>query len=175
MMAQNTVRIPMIATVALLCCLTLSAQSMAATASGSEPTARAESSANRWPAVMAPAMRSSDMARSIRFYTESLGMRVVAERDMGDSTEVIFAFAGKEKAAGLILFHAKGADGLKSVEHGNTEARVVIGVTDVVAIADKLKEGGYRSEDIQHHDPYKILIAYDPDGYKLEIVEHPAQ
>jgi catechol 2,3-dioxygenase-like lactoylglutathione lyase family enzyme len=127
----------------------------------------------RWPGVMATGMRSSNLERSIRFYTEGLGMIVLTKLVSGPVTEVILGFQGKRDRPGLIVFQTKGADESLPVEHGNADTKVVLGVTDIAAVAARLSSAGYPVGDIHHNGPYKILITYDPDGYKYEIVEMP--
>jgi len=75
----------------------------------------------------------------------------------------------------LILFQTQGPDAGLAVDHGNSESKIVIGVPSVAVVAEKMSRAGYSANAITSHGPYKILIAYDPDGYKLELVEHPAK
>lgn len=128
----------------------------------------------RWPGVMSTGMRSSNLERSIRFYTQGLGMIVLTKVASGPVTEVILGFQGKSDQSGLIIFQKKGADESLPVEHGNAATKVVLGVTDIAAVAAKLSSAGYPAGTIQQHGSYKVLIAHDPDGYKYEIVEMPA-
>jgi catechol 2,3-dioxygenase-like lactoylglutathione lyase family enzyme len=128
----------------------------------------------RWPSVMSTGMRSSNLERSIRFYTEGLGMIVLTKLVSGPVTEVIFGFQGKNDQPGLIVFQTKGADASLPVEHGNADTKVVLGVADMAAVVARLSSAGYPAGEIRQHGPYKTLVAHDPDGYKYEIVEMPA-
>jgi catechol 2,3-dioxygenase-like lactoylglutathione lyase family enzyme len=128
----------------------------------------------RWPSVMSTGMRSSNLERSIRFYTQGLGMMVLTKVASGPVTEVILGFQGKSDQPGLIVFQKKGPGESLPVEHGNADTKVVLGVTDIAAVAARLSSAGYPAGDIQQNGPYKVLIAHDPDGYKYEIVEMPA-
>ena len=130
--------------------------------------------AGRWPSVMSTGMRSSNLERSIRFYTEGLGMIVLTKLVSGPVTEVILGFQGKSDQPGLIVFQTKGADESLPVDHGNADTKVVLGVADIVAVAAKLSSAGFPAGDIRQNGQYKSLIAHDPDGYKYEIVEMPA-
>src|SRR3546814_5120486 len=44
--------------------------------------------------MIGPALRSSDLDRSIKFYEQGLGMRVLRTIKMGSTTEVILGFGG---------------------------------------------------------------------------------
>jgi catechol 2,3-dioxygenase-like lactoylglutathione lyase family enzyme len=123
---------------------------------------------------MSTGMRSSNLERSIRFYTEGLGMIVLTKLVSGPVTEVILGFQGKSGQPGLIVFQTRGGGESLPVEHGNADTKVVLGVADIVAVAAKLNSAGYPAGDIRQNGPYESLIAHDPDGYKYEIVEMPA-
>ena len=130
--------------------------------------------ASRWPAVMSTGMRSSDLDRSIRFYTQGLGMTLLTRRVSGPVTEVIFGFGAGSDRAGLMVFQKKGDGQSAPVDHGDSDTKVVLGVSDVAATAARLKAAGYPVGEIAEHGPYKVLWVKDPDGYPYEIVETPA-
>jgi catechol 2,3-dioxygenase-like lactoylglutathione lyase family enzyme len=129
--------------------------------------------ADRWPAIMSTAMRSSDLDRSLRFYTVGLGMVVQGKVVAGPSTEVILGFEGHSDRAGVIVSQTKGPTESLPVDHGNENLKIVLGVADVVATAARLKAAGYSAGEIRSNGGYKILVTHDPDGYTFEIVEHP--
>jgi lactoylglutathione lyase len=124
--------------------------------------------------VLSTGMRSSNLDRSIRFYTQGLSMTVLTTRDAGPVTEVIFGFQDSHERPGLMVFQKKGAtDSSASVDHGNSEMKVVLAVSDVAALAARLRAAGYAVGEIKESGPYKILWVEDPDGYKYEIVQRP--
>jgi catechol 2,3-dioxygenase-like lactoylglutathione lyase family enzyme len=123
---------------------------------------------------MSTGMRSSNLERSIRFYTAGLGMVVLQKLVSGPVTEVILGFQGRKDQPALIVFQTQGPGGSLPVEHGNSDTKVVLGVPDVHAVAARMASLGYAASDIHQNGVYKILIAHDPDGYKYEIVEMPA-
>src|ERR1700761_7913182 len=98
------------------------------------PTMSAEapssSPVGQWPSVLSTGMRSSNLERSIRFYTEGLGMTVLTTRVSGPVTEVIFGFPNNRDRPGLIVFQKKGDGESLAVDHGNAEFKVVLGVPD---------------------------------------------
>ena len=123
--------------------------------------------------MMAAAIRSTDLERSIAFYTETLGMVVRGRVDRGDLSEVMLAFAGRENSPGIMLFKHLDSASSVAVDHGNTEAKIIIDTPDAAAIVQRMTARGDKMEAIQTVGPYRILVAYDPDGYTLEIVQRP--
>src|ERR1700730_5029773 len=124
--------------------------------------------------VLSTGMRSSNLDRSIRFYTQGLGMTVLTTRDAGPVKEVIFGFQDSHDRPGLMVFQKKDAtDSSAQFDHGNSEMKVVLAVADVAALAARLRAAGYAGGEIRESGPYKILWAQDPDGYKYEIVQRP--
>ena len=66
-----------------------------------------------------------------------------------------------------------GIDSSVPVDHGNSEMKIVLAVSDVSALAARLRAAGYAAGEIKASGPYKLLSAEDPDGYKYEIVQRP--
>ncbi len=56
------------------------------------------------PAVIGAALRSTDLDRSIKFYTTGLGMVVAGKINLSDVTEVFLAFKGKVGQPGILIF-----------------------------------------------------------------------
>lgn len=128
----------------------------------------------RWPALMAPGMRSTNLEKTIDYYSKTLDMVVRGKVAIGDFTEIILAFEGKEDQPGLIFYKTKGAKNeLTPVDHGDSESKVIIGVPDIALTSKRISEAGYTASEIIKNGAYQIIIAHDPDGYKLEIVQHP--
>lgn len=124
---------------------------------------------NRWPGVISTGVRSSDLDRSLRFYTQGLGMVVRRTFNKGDRTEVLLGFPNNKDQPAIALMYSKGTS--EAVEHGNTMMKIILGVPDVEAVAAKIAAAGFTGGDLRQHSTAKILIIHDPDGYKYEIVE----
>lgn len=161
-------RIPALAILCLAAGLSWAEASKPETTPANNQSA-AETASSRWPGLISTGMRSSDIDRSLRFYTQGLGMVVTRTFNKGDRTEVLLGFPGKKDQPGISLIHTKGANA--PVEHGNTTTKIVIGVTDVEAVAAKIAAAGFTGGDLRQHSTAKILIVRDPDGYKYEIIE----
>jgi lactoylglutathione lyase len=155
------------------CAGALAAQPATSNETSSPAAQNLTAAVGRWPSVMSTGMRSSNLDRSIRFYTQGLGMKVLTTRVSGPITEVIFGFQGSLDRPGLMVFQKQGAEESLPIDHGNSETKVVLGVPDITAVATQLHAAGYPVGEVQEHGPYKILWVQDPDGYKYEIVETP--
>jgi catechol 2,3-dioxygenase-like lactoylglutathione lyase family enzyme len=125
------------------------------------------------PAVMAPALRATDLDRSIKFYTTALDMVVIGRLSNGPVTEVFLNFAGKEAQPGLVLSRDSTSGKSPLVDHGNANSRIIMQMPDVAAIAARMKGEGYEAGDIGGDGKVKVLRVRDPDGYAFELVQMP--
>ncbi len=135
------------------------------------------------PAVAAPApaahilgtgIRVSDLERSIRFYTQILGMTVAGKLPHGTLTEVMLTFGGQVRGAGIILL--KDSDPAKSppLMLGNGFDKIVLDMPDIAAVVARLKGAGITTQDVHESTGVKILFVTDPDGYRYELIERSA-
>jgi catechol 2,3-dioxygenase-like lactoylglutathione lyase family enzyme len=108
----------------------------------------------------------SDLERSMRFYTEVLGMKVgVRLPASGPAEEYLLGFTGDIRADALVVLR----QGV--VQPGATSfGRVVLAVPNGRAMAERVKAGG--------GDAPKIVdgtnLVRDPDGYMIELYQRPA-
>jgi catechol 2,3-dioxygenase-like lactoylglutathione lyase family enzyme len=127
--------------------------------------------------LMGPALRSSDLERSIKYYTAGLGMTVAATLKHGTVTEVIFSFGAPSPGQPvLLLFKDEAQDKSPPIEHGNGFDRVVLRTASVSALSARLAAAGYAAGEI-HDIPanhMKVMTIEDPDGYRYEITEPSA-
>ena len=120
--------------------------------------------------MMASAVPSSDLERSIAFYTKGLGMSQSGRVEMGPVTEVPLMFPGG--GSYLLLIKPK-------AEVGTTPARgpmsrVILAVPDLKALEAKLIAAGYHlSGPIKEQAKYHVAVGQleDPDGNHLELVQ----
>jgi predicted enzyme related to lactoylglutathione lyase len=120
--------------------------------------------------MMAATIPSSDLERSIAFYTKGLGMTMAGRVEMGSITEVPLMFPGG--GAYLMLQHPK-AEGTALPSRGALN-RIVLNVPDLKALEAQLKAAGFKLEgQINEMKQYKVAVAHvvDPDGNHLELVQ----
>jgi catechol 2,3-dioxygenase-like lactoylglutathione lyase family enzyme len=125
------------------------------------------------PALMGATLRSTDLDRSIKYYTTGLGMVVTGRLVNGSVTEVFLGFEGKERQPGIILYRDATPGKSPPVDHGNAASRVLLRMPDVASIVSRLTTAGYEAGQILENGNVRILMIKDPDGYSFELAQLP--
>ena len=118
-------------------------------------------------------LRVGNLERSIAFYTEVLGMRLLRRNDYPDG-KFTLAFVGYQdetEGAVLELTHNWGVD---HYETGTGFGHVALEVDDAYAACAKVKERGgkvTREAGPMLHGTTVIAFVEDPDGYKVEFIQ----
>jgi lactoylglutathione lyase len=118
-------------------------------------------------------LRVGDLDRSIRFYTEVLGMRLLSRKDYPDG-KFTLAFVGygeNPEHAEIELTHNWGVD---RYELGGAFGHVALGVDDARAAVERIRQAGgrvTREAGPMKHGTTVIAFVEDPDGYKIELIE----
>ncbi len=118
-------------------------------------------------------LRVGDLERSLRFYTEVLGMRLLRKKDYPDG-RFSLAFIGyddESRAAAIELTHNWDTP---SYELGNAFGHVAIEVDDAAAACARVASLGgkvTRPAGPMKHGTTVIAFVEDPDGYKIEFIE----
>ena len=118
-------------------------------------------------------IRVGDLQRSIRFYTEVLGMKLLRTTDRPEQ-KYSLAFVGydsEESSAVLELTYNYGVEGY---DLGTAFGHVAIGVADVKGACDHVRTSG--GKVTREAGPVKggttvIAFVEDPDGYKIELIQ----
>jgi lactoylglutathione lyase len=121
-------------------------------------------------------LRVGELERSVRFYTEALGMKLLRTTDRPEQKYAL-AFVGyddESRAAVLELTYNYGVD---RYDLGSGYGHVAVGVPDVAAACAKVRQHG--GKVTREPGPVKggttvIAFAEDPDGYKIEFIERRA-
>ena len=121
-------------------------------------------------------LRVGDLQRSVRFYTETLGMKLLRTTDRPEQ-KYSLAFVGydnEEKSAVLELTYNYGVE---RYEMGGAFGHIAIGVPDVAGACAKVR--GVGGKVTREPGPVKggttvIAFVEDPDGYKIEFIERRA-
>jgi lactoylglutathione lyase len=121
-------------------------------------------------------LRVGDLERSVRFYTEALGMKLLRTTDRPEQKYKL-AFVGydaEDRAAVLELTYNYG---VSKYELGGAFGHVAVGVADVKRACDKVRSHG--GKVTREPGPVKggssvIAFVEDPDGYKIEFIESRA-
>jgi len=118
-------------------------------------------------------LRVGDLDRSLDFYTNVLGMRLLRRKDFPDG-KFTLAFVGfDDEAAGAVLelTHNWGVD---RYEIGSGYGHVAVEVEDAARACELVKQrGGRVTRDAgpMKHGSTVIAFVEDPDGYKIEFIQ----
>ena len=122
-------------------------------------------------------LRVGDLQRSIRFYTDVLGMKLLRTTDRPEQkyTLAFVGFADESQQAVLELTYNYGVD---KYELGTAFGHVAVEVPNVAAACDAVRgvAGKYGGKVTREAGPVKggttvIAFVEDPDGYKIELIE----
>jgi lactoylglutathione lyase len=122
-------------------------------------------------------LRVGDLDRSIRFYTDVLGMRELSRKDYPDGkfTLAFLGYGRNPEHAEIELTHNWGVD---RYEMGNAYGHVALGVDDIYAACDRIRTAGgkiTREPGPMKHGKTVIAFVEDPDGYKIELIEETSR
>jgi lactoylglutathione lyase len=121
-------------------------------------------------------IRVGDLQRSIDFYTQVLGMRLLRKSDYpsGRFTNAFVGYDDESRAAVLELTHNWDT---KSYDMGSGFGHVAVEVEDAYKACDEVKKRGgkvSREPGPMKHGTTVIAFVEDPDGYKIEFVQRKA-
>jgi len=118
-------------------------------------------------------VRVGDLQRSIDFYTQVLGMRLLRKADYpgGRFTNAFVGYDEESRAAVLELTHNWDT---KSYDLGSGYGHVAIEVEDAYRACDEVRQRGgkvTREAGPMKHGSTVIAFVEDPDGYKIELIQ----
>jgi lactoylglutathione lyase len=118
-------------------------------------------------------LRVGDMQRSIRFYTEVMGMQLLrtTERPEQKYDLAFLGYGRNPEHAEIELTYNHGVD---RYDLGSAYGHIAIGVPDVAATCAAVRaKGGAVTREPGPVKGGTTVIAFitDPDGYKIELIE----
>jgi len=118
-------------------------------------------------------IRVGDLQRSLDFYTQVLGMRLLRKTDYpgGRFTNAFVGYDEESRAAVLELTHNWDT---KSYDMGTGFGHVAVEVDDPYKACEEVKKRGgkvTREPGPMKHGTTVIAFVEDPDGYKIEFVQ----
>ena len=117
-------------------------------------------------------LRTGDLDRSIKFYTEVLGMKLLRQKDYPDG-KFTLAFLGYGDESDNTVIELTYNWGVDSYDMGNAYGHIAIEVDDVYQAADAIKaRGGKILREAGPMNAGTTIIAFveDPDGYPIELI-----
>lgn len=118
-------------------------------------------------------IRVGNLERSIAFYTEVLGMRLLRRKDYeGGRFTLAFVGYGEESEEAVIeLTHNWDTD---SYDLGSGFGHIALAVDDATAACEQIRQRGgivVREAGPMKHGNTVIAFVEDPDGYRIELIE----
>ena len=118
-------------------------------------------------------IRVGDLQRSIDFYTQVLGMRLLRKTDYpgGRFTNAFVGYDDESKSAVLELTHNWD---ISRYDHGTAFGHIAVEVEDAYKACDDVRRQGgtvTREAGPMKHGSTVIAFVEDPDGYKIEFVQ----
>ncbi|MEX5763967.1 lactoylglutathione lyase [Proteus mirabilis] len=124
--------------------------------------------------VLHTMIRVGDLQRSIDFYTKVLGMQLLRTSD-NEEYKYSLAFVGYGDESSGAVIELTYNWGVTSYEMGTAFGHVALGVDDVAATCEAIRQAG--GNVTREAGPVKggtTIIAFveEPDGYKIELIEN---
>jgi lactoylglutathione lyase len=117
-------------------------------------------------------LRVGNLQRSIDFYTQVLGMKLLrtTERPEQKYSLAFVGYASNPEQAEIELTYNHGVD---RYDLGTGYGHIALGMADIYAACEKIRAGG--GNVTREPGPVKggttvIAFVTDPDGYKIELI-----
>ena len=117
-------------------------------------------------------LRVGNLERSIAFYTEILGMKLLRRKDYPDG-KFTLAFVGYGDEAGQAVLELTFNWGVDRYDLGNGFGHIAIEVDDVYAATEAIRnKGGRILREAGPMNAGTTIVAFveDPDGYPVELL-----
>lgn len=119
-------------------------------------------------------IRVNNLEESIEFYTKALGMNVLSKDDYpeGEFTLVFLSYGKTKQDPCIELTYNYGKH---SYNLGDAFGHIAIQTDDIKASCEKVRSMGYkvvREPGPMKHGTTVIAFIEDPNGYKIELIEH---
>ena len=118
-------------------------------------------------------LRVGDLQRSIDFYTQAMGMQLLRTTNRPEQ-HYDLAFVGYGNNPDHAEIELTYNYGVSSYDLGTAYGHIAIGVPDVVATCNAIRQAG--GTITREPGPVKggstfIAFVQDPDGYKIELIQ----
>ena len=120
-------------------------------------------------------LRVGDLQRSLEFYTQVLGMKLLRRKDYPDG-KFTLAFVGYGPEAEQAVLELTHNWDTKSYDLGTGYGHIALEVGDAYKACDEIRARGgkvVREAGPMKHGTTVIAFAEDPDGYKIELIQGP--
>ena len=120
-------------------------------------------------------IRVGNLDRSLRFYCDTLGMRLLGREDYPEH-KFTLAFVGyTDEDSGTVIELTHNWD-TESYDLGKGFGHIALGMEDIYAACDEFRRKGAkitREPGPMQDGSTEIAFLEDPDGYKIELIKWP--
>lgn len=123
--------------------------------------------------VLHTMIRVGELERSIQFYTEVLGMKLLRRKDYPDG-KFTLAFVGYGPESEHAVIELTHNWDTARYDLGDGFGHVALEVDDAYAACEEIKRRGgrvVREAGPMKHGTTVIAFVEDPDGYKIELIQ----
>jgi len=127
--------------------------------------------------VLHTMIRVGDLERSLKFYTDVLGMKLLRQKDYPDG-KFTLAFVGYGPESEHAVIELTYNWGTSKYDLGNGFGHVALEVDDAYKACEEIKKRGgkvTREAGPMKHGSTVIAFVEDPDGYKIELIQRGTQ
>lgn len=119
-------------------------------------------------------LRVGDLDKSLDFYTRVLGMTLLRKNDYPEG-KFTLAFVGYGPESDHAVIELTYNWGVDKYDLGNAYGHIALEVDDAYAACDRIRQAGgkvVREAGPMKHGSTVIAFVDDPDGYKIELIQH---
>ena len=123
--------------------------------------------------VLHTMIRVGDLQRSIRFYTEVLGMTLLRQQDYPDG-QFTLAFVGYGPETEQAVIELTYNYDVERYDLGSGFGHIALAVDDAYAACEAIRQRGgkvAREAGPMRHGSTVIAFVEDPDGYMIELIQ----
>ncbi len=125
------------------------------------------------PRFLHTMIRVRDFHETLRFYVDTLGMKVLDKFDI-ESRRVTALFVGFDGYRESALLEITQKWDIQEYTHGTGYGHVAIGIPDLPATVEKIREAGFEvTEEPKVLMTGGPMVAFvkDPDGFAVELIQ----
>ena len=118
-------------------------------------------------------LRVGDLEKSLRFYIEVLGMKLLRRKDY-PSGRFTLAFVGYGEENDSTVLELTHNWDISHYDCGEGYGHIALGVQNIYSTCKTIKQNGglvVREPGPMKHGTTVIAFIEDPDGYKVELIE----
>ena len=123
--------------------------------------------------VLHTMLRVGDLERSLDFYSNVLGMKIIRRKDYPDGRFTL-AFVGYGDESSTALIELTHNWDTKTYDIGTGYGHIALGMENIYAACEAIREKGgkiSREPGPMKHGTTEIAFVEDPDGYKIELIQ----